>query len=315
MTSINGVPLPEIIFSLDLSLQAFAEGGSFPAAFTQLATFGGGETFFPKVTVGTASGSTYIVVRGSTEPADFALNLQGAFTPFLTGCAHDGVLRASRWIIEQSRQFIDSATGRVIVTGHSLGGSCAAVIATILALEEKKPNVIAIAAAPFPVLSPDLQKATEPFVTSLIFARDIVPQLTGSNCKQLLLSIAGTDSVQAPIVAGAALVQLFTSILKSRGVNDHVLFQSLAQSLASAVPGVLGAPVPPFELRIGGAAFGVNRTPSGGFTIDPYEEGRILTMPEVLVGVVDHNLAALVQALRVIDAPTPAGPAEVEDLD
>jgi hypothetical protein len=313
--SIHGLPLDQIIFALDLSLQAFNDGGVLPASFTLHGTFGGGVTAMPKFVVGTSDGNLYIVIRGSTEPHDFALNLQGTFVPFLDGCAHAGVLAASRWTIAQARQFIDAATGQIIVTGHSLGGSASAVVAAILALEEKRPNVIAIAAASFPVISPNLQHQTEPFITSLVFARDIVPQLTGTNCKNLLLALSGNDPSQAAAIAGAALVQLFSGILRSRGVTDQSVYEALSHSLPAAVPAVLNAPTPPFELRSGGSVWGINRTADGGFSVDPYEEGRALTMPEVLVGVVDHTLLGLVEALRAIPRGKPTGPVEVEDLD
>jgi hypothetical protein len=166
--------------------------------------------------------------------------------------------------------------------------------------------VIAISAAAFPSLSPDLQKATEPYITSLVFGRDIVPQLTVSTCKKLLLSMGGSDPSELEMVSGTALTQFFSSIMRSRGVSDPKLFESLDSILRKAVTQVLKAYRPKFELRSGGVVRGVTRGPEG-YAIEPYEEGRELEMMDVLTGVGDHNLEALVEGLRSLAEADPNG--------
>jgi hypothetical protein len=298
MTILNGVSVEQIILACEISYQAF-NFDSYPASFTLLSAFGGGETLMPRVVVGMAGGSLYIVIRGSTEPADFALSLQSARVPFLTGECHEGHLTASRWIITQARSLIDKATGQIVATGHSLGGSCAAIVAAILRLEEKRENVIGIAAATYPAVSAEVQEATKPFVTSLVYGRDPIPQLTDRNCQTLLKEIGGSNPLTAVQNASMVLVGLFVNMLKARGMDNPLLLASLAHQLPAAVPQVLEAQLPELPLRSGGVVLGITLK-DGKAVVEPYVEGKQLTVDWVTTGVTDHNQLALIQALKTL---------------
>jgi hypothetical protein len=153
--------------------------------------------------------------------------------------------------------------------------------------------VIGIAAATYPAVSAEVQEATKLFVTSLIYGRDPIPQLTDRNCQALLKAIGGPNSMMAVPIASMALGKLFIEILKARGMDNPELIGSLTQQIPAVVPQILSAQLPELPLRSGSVVLGITLK-DGKAVVEAYVEGQQLTMEWATIGVADHNQLALI---------------------
>ena len=154
-------------------------GASLPPNMERKLYRGGGTSFKPMFFLLTQDNDVYIVIRGAAEMMDFAACLDFPPVPFQGGFLHHGILESARWIIEQSRSYIDNCTGRIVCTGHSYGGALTTMITTLLYLEEHK-NVIGVAFAPFPCVSTSINNKIHDRIVSFVYNNDIVPRLNQS---------------------------------------------------------------------------------------------------------------------------------------
>ena len=183
-------------------------GATLPPNMTTRFYRGGGSTYKPMFFLLTSGNDVYIIIRGAAEMMDFAACLDFTPVPFEDGFLHKGILESARWIIQQSRQYIDNCTGRIICTGHSYGGALTTMITTLLFLEEHK-NVIGVAFAPLPSISTSIANKIHDIIVSFVYNNDIVPrlnQLLISNLVKLFFP-QGVNPIQlqtflAPILAG-----------------------------------------------------------------------------------------------------------------
>lgn len=324
MSNLNGYPLDFIIKCAEASEGGF-NVGEFPPQLERIITRGGPTSNMPLFLLAKEKNSEdlYIAVRGATETCDFVRVLNFKHSPFLTGEVHGGVLEAARWIISESRKYIDACKGRIICIGHSLGGSTAAVIAAILRLEEKRENVISISEASFPIFTEDIRKLTESFETSIIYNRDVVPLLSHKNIYNFLIQMVPPEAQQNPQMAamavGQIVQQLIIGILNSRGVTDPGVINSIREKVPVIVSNLMQAPADQKELYLPGKSFHVIMRDQNLYEIAPFVEGR--SLPNVLalmLGVQDHNLQLLINGLKTIAHPPPkpaSGPREIDDLD
>jgi hypothetical protein len=146
----------------------------------------------------------FICIRGAAEPADFLHVLDFDREAFAGGQAHRGCLRAARWIVGQCRRVIDECRGRIICCGHSLGGATSGMVASILILEENRRNVIGVCQGPFPIVSADVSRRLEPFITTFVFENDVFPRMTAANIGAIIRMFVPPGSGQA---AGIAMIQ------------------------------------------------------------------------------------------------------------
>jgi hypothetical protein len=300
MLAINGVPLKKILFCMDASDLAFNQD-KLPAPMEKLAAFGSGESGAPLTWIGREGPDIYIIIRGSTEASDFLIGFQAAHTPFLQGEIHEGAYRASRYILEQSRRYIEECKGEIILTGHSLGGSCAAVVAAILRLEEKRSNVSAITAASFPVFDSRLKKATEPFITGFIYGNDPVPFMTERNVQRIMLEFGGSapgiPEEQVAQTAQANIVKWLKGVLESRGFQDQELVPTLNAAAPAIVSAILSR-IPGPDLLSAGVSFRVTLNEKDSVDVEPFIDGKELGARELLMTVIDHNQQQLIGCLR-----------------
>lgn len=326
MSNLNGYPLDFLIKCSEASEGGF-NIGEFPSQLEKLLTRGGISANMPLFFLAKEKGSEdlYIAVRGATETCDFVRVLNFKHSPFLNGEVHSGVLEAARWIISESRKYIDSCKGRIICTGHSLGGSTAALIATILRLEEKRANVISISEAPFPIFTADVRKLTEEFATSIIYNRDVVPLLSHKNIRAFLNQMVPPEAQQNPQMAaaivGQLVQQLIIGIMNSRGITDPNIINSIREKVPVIVSNLMQGDANEKELYLPGKQFQVVMKDQNAFDIVPFKEGSPLPNAlALMLSVQDHNLQLLINALQTIAHPPPppkpaSGPKEVEDLD
>ncbi|KAH0787292.1 Lipase family protein [Histomonas meleagridis] len=314
---INGIPLDFIKSCFQISDAGF-DLRELPLGLQKIITRGGGETEMPLFFLANGyKNDLFIVVRGATEAHDFVRCLNFGRTKFLDGEVHEGVLAAARWIIAQSREYIDECKGRIIVVGHSLGGATSSMIAAVLRLEEKKENVIAITAASFPIFSANIKKLTEPFITSFVFNNDVVPLLTQTNLQMIIQFMVATTGNLGQSVGG--IIQMLQTILLQRGVQDQTIIAKLYEVVPGIVAKIMSSPVTENFLCPGTVLNVVRCTPGQDvFTIVPFVEGKpMANLLLIMTGVADHNLQLLIGAIEsILATPSqPTGPTEVDDLD
>ena len=329
MEEINNIPIDFLIKCCTASEAGF-NGGEIPSSMERLITKGGpSNNNMPLFFVAKEGSDIYIVVRGATEACDFQRVLGFSHQPLAGGEVHQGALDAARWIISECRTFINECKGRIICTGHSLGAATSSVIAAILRLEENRENVIGITEASFPVFSKELKQKTEGFITSLVNNNDVVPLLTHSNIAAFLKSMvppeAQNNAALAAAQVGQLIKQLIISILASRGINDPSVINSVGETLPSIVSELMKPDTAsPKELLLPGKVFQVVRGPEMSYSVVPFVEGK--PFPPLLLmmlGVQDHSLQLLINALNTLAHPPPPpepqqnnqGPKPVDDLD
>eukprot|EP00899_Mesostigma_viride_P019601 jgi/Mesvir1/27642/Mv07372-RA.1 len=199
------------------------------------------ERFLPGGYVAVDHDNKWVVlaVRGSLHITDALTNVHAKSVPFLGGWAHEGMAIAARHtainhlpaIGDALRQFPDYS---LIVTGHSLGGGVAALVAMLLhsndpcvaqAVFQDDDEAAALRLHPMPaitgvrafcfappcVISNTLAQHCAPYVKSVVCGKDVVPRLSISNFKRLVAQLHGKAPVNKALKAfGGAFGGAFT---------------------------------------------------------------------------------------------------------
>jgi hypothetical protein len=98
-----------------------------------------------------------ITIRGSVDFGDFAIVFEGAPVSFMfRHLVHEGAMKAARWILDEWNDLICSCTDKLVLTGHSFGGSVAMIAVIILRCERGHKQVITICFGTFPTMSKEL---------------------------------------------------------------------------------------------------------------------------------------------------------------
>ncbi|GIX68671.1 diacylglycerol lipase-beta [Caerostris extrusa] len=108
---------------------------------------------------------------------------------------HGGMLNAAREVKKkkmESKHILDNAflehpDYELVITGHSLGGSVAAIIAMLY--KEKYPNVRCYSFAPSPIFNASALKYTYENIFTVIYGNDAVCYLNYENIKQLVVEM------------------------------------------------------------------------------------------------------------------------------
>jgi hypothetical protein len=136
-----------------------------------------------------------LAVRGTLENNDMITDVvsrpiearfpKEASNPSIVGYVHSGIMAAANFVLEQSLPYLQEAVKSnpnypILVTGHSMGGGCAALLALLLRTHPELANrgsVRAVCLAPAAVMDEDLSKSCCGFVTSLVYNFDLVPRV------------------------------------------------------------------------------------------------------------------------------------------
>lgn len=128
----------------------------------------------------------FIACRGSYCMKDFHVDFNASAIKYMNGYVHEGAFLTAINIFTDIREKIANLSAhynqrKIIITGHSLGASVAAVLA--LFFHSKYPNlkVHAVAFAPMASFSREVWESTQDLITSYINFGDIVPFISYYN--------------------------------------------------------------------------------------------------------------------------------------
>lgn len=164
------------------------------------------------VAIDDAARCIVLSVRGSLEVGDLLSDLSAhpmeVYLAGEQGWVHQGILAAATYIHCTTRAALCEASRRrpgwpLLLTGHSLGGGVASLLATLLKEEEglEGPagfggSIRAITVGPAAVMSESLAKACESTTVSLILGSDVVPHLSYASVENLLLEMSKCSPVR-----------------------------------------------------------------------------------------------------------------------
>jgi hypothetical protein len=190
---------------------------------------GGTNTIYqPKFIAVSLASDIYITIRGSVDFGDFATVFDGVPVPFMSRhLVHEGAMKAARWILDECNDLICSCTGKIVFTGHSLGGSVASIAATILRCERGYKQVIAICFGTFPTMSNELSNETRSFITTFILNRDPISKWNPRNLKKMVTSVMPLNRTDSnSLISLTSIVQEFAgTILGASNPNDSLSHQ------------------------------------------------------------------------------------------
>jgi hypothetical protein len=161
--------------------------------------------------------SLVLAIRGSVAVRDIVTDLLCDSVPFLHGAAHRGILGAAKTVLADAaprlaEQLQLHPDFRLVVTGHSLGGGCATLIALLLLSgmpslplqlsAEQRASLRCFAIAPPPVVGPasaftaallGFDPAQQ--IVALVNGDDVVPRLSFHSVSRLIGAVDAIDAL------------------------------------------------------------------------------------------------------------------------
>jgi hypothetical protein len=181
--------------------------------------------YHPKFIAVFHSSDIYITIRGSADFGDLATVFDGMPVPFMSRhLVHEGAMKAARWILDECKDLICSYTGKIVFTGHSLGGAVASIAATILRYERGYKQVMAICFGTFPTMSKELANDTRSFITTFVLNRDPISKCNPQNVKKMVTSVTPLNRTDSnSLISLTSTVQEFAgTILGAADPNDSL---------------------------------------------------------------------------------------------
>jgi len=144
-----------------------------------------------------------VTIRGTANVEDVLTDVHAESAPFHVGHTHRGILCSAQYLDRELRDFVKNTSKshedwEIVVTGHSLGGAVATVLAIIWhndASIGSKVRAISFAAAA--CLSKPLAEDCIGFVTSVVYADDLVSRLSLGSVENLRHILVGMCSQKA----------------------------------------------------------------------------------------------------------------------
>lgn len=161
-------------------------------------------------------------VRGSLEVGDVLSDLTAdpmeVTVNGTSGWVHEGIFSAATYIHCTTAHALEKAAQRfagwpLLLTGHSLGGGVAALVATLIRQSRATPGLGAVRCltlGPAAVMSEALAQACADSVTSIILASDVVPKLSYASVEGLITELSDASPLQT---AARGITQTISSVL------------------------------------------------------------------------------------------------------
>lgn len=164
------------------------------------------------ITLDHAKKAIIIAIRGTRSFSDLITDIDGEEMSFpvettaLKLKCHRGALRSALFIHKKicdlnilKIAFAENISYTLVLTGHSLGGSIAAILS--LLLHPEYPSLQCYSYAPLAVFSANGVPRTLDFVFTIVVGDDMVPRLSVHSCKELMVQLyKSLEETQIPKV-------------------------------------------------------------------------------------------------------------------
>eukprot|EP00756_Hemistasia_phaeocysticola_P061942 Hpha_TRINITY_DN5347_c0_g1::TRINITY_DN5347_c0_g1_i1::g.32899::m.32899/K13806/DAGL; sn1-specific diacylglycerol lipase len=193
-----------------------------------------------------------LAVRGTLHASDLYIDFNGQPAEFCGGMAHGGIAAAAKALYREvapvlRRYFHPDEGGEfagwpVLLTGHSLGGSIAALLCLLLREEGLAAalRVHGLAFGAVPCLSEDLAHAADGMVASVVLGKDLVCRASMVGADNLLAELAFPPGLwgrfEVPAAFAAALVALCAAGLRRRGGSELDIDEHLEEEDSEPEP-------------------------------------------------------------------------------
>jgi len=191
-----------------------------------------------------------VTVRGTANVEDILTDVHAESTPFHVGHAHRGMLCSAQYLDRGLRKLVtenskNNPNYEVIVTGHSLGGAIATVLAIMWHNDRViGPKVRCISFAAAACVSMPLAEDCKGFVTSIIYADDLISRLSMKsveNLRHILVVMCSTEGREQCVDSNSISTLIEQYITAERSASgrwyNHLLaaYNMLTSSAASQI--------------------------------------------------------------------------------
>ncbi|CAM0949622.1 unnamed protein product [Alopecurus aequalis] len=119
---------------------------------------------------------------GADIPFHHVVANGGRVSNLVLGYAHCGMATSARWIADQATPCLSKAAEqfpdyRIMIIGHSMGASIAALLTCILRENDRLSSSTCIAFGPAACMTWDLAESGKDFITTIVNRNDVVPSL------------------------------------------------------------------------------------------------------------------------------------------
>ncbi|KAM0895093.1 hypothetical protein ACQ4PT_024051 [Festuca glaucescens] len=119
---------------------------------------------------------------GADIPFHHVVAKGGRVSNLVLGYAHCGMATSARWIAGQATPCLSKAAAqfpdyRIMIIGHSMGASIAALLTCILRENDRLSSSTCIAFGPAACMTWDLAESCKDFITTIVNRNDVVPSL------------------------------------------------------------------------------------------------------------------------------------------
>lgn len=130
-----------------------------------------------------------LAIRGTYTFADFFTDCKANSANIDGILMHYGVYKAANAVFVRSSEYLESLSREhnreIVITGHSLGASVAAVVAILMKKQYPNLNVRAVCFAPVACVSSEIINESYDYITSFVVGNDPVPFLSLHNTAQV----------------------------------------------------------------------------------------------------------------------------------